>query len=83
MFRWIGVLVALGLVAWLATRQLDGAGASAARAAEQAAEVAGVEAPAIDADATPAEVAGQVGAQVDAMVQAGKARVDEAERDTQ
>ncbi|MCU0757813.1 MAG: hypothetical protein MUF07_01255 [Steroidobacteraceae bacterium] len=83
MFRWIGVLVALGLVAWLATRQLDDAGGAAARAAEDAAEVAGVEAPAIDADATPSEVAGQVGAQVDAMLQAGKARVDAAESDSQ
>jgi hypothetical protein len=80
MFRWIGVLVAMGLVAWLAIKQLDGAGSGAAQAAAEAAEAAGVEAPELDADAPPSEVAGQVGAQVDAMLQAGKARVDAAER---
>jgi hypothetical protein len=83
MFRWVGVLIALGLVAWLTMRQLDDTGSRAAQAAAEAAEVAGVEAPEFDADAPPSEIAGQVGAQVDAMVQAGKARVDAAESDAQ
>jgi hypothetical protein len=77
MFRLIGVLVALGLVAWLAMKQLDGAGDGAARAAAEASRAAGVEqAVRIDANGSPADVAAQVGRQVEASVAAGKARVD-------
>jgi len=83
MFRWIGVLVALLLVAWLSMKQLDGAGSGASKAAAEAARTAGVEPVEFDEDAPPTKVAEQVGAQVDAMVQAGKARVDEVEADTQ
>jgi hypothetical protein len=81
MFRWLGILIATGLVAWLAMKQLDGAGSGASKAAAAAARTAGVEPIEIDAQASPSEVAGQVGAQVDAMLQAGKARVDDFERD--
>ncbi|MFO1457690.1 MAG: hypothetical protein U1F18_15730 [Steroidobacteraceae bacterium] len=79
MFRWIGILVALLLVAWLAAKQMDTAGSGASKAAAEAARTAGVEPVQIDEHAPPSKVAEQVGAQVDAMVQAGKARVDEAE----
>jgi hypothetical protein len=81
MFRWVVILIATGLVAWLAMTQLDGAGSGASKAASEAARTAGVEPIEIDAHASPSEVAGQVGAQVDAMLQAGKARVDEVERE--
>jgi hypothetical protein len=77
MFRWLGILIATGLVAWLAMKQLDGAGSGASKAAAAAARTAGVEPIEIDAQASPSEVAGQVGA----MLQAGKARVDDFERD--
>lgn len=83
MFRWIAVLVTLLLVAWLSMKQLDGAGSGASKAAAEAARSAGVEPVEIDADAPPTKVAEQVGAQVDAMVQAGKARVDEVEAEAQ
>ena len=83
MFRWIGILVALLLVAWLAAKQMDTAGSGASKAAAEAARTAGVESVVIDENAPPPKVAEQVGAQVDAMVQAGKARVDEAENAAQ
>ncbi|MEZ5487313.1 MAG: hypothetical protein R3E75_06660 [Steroidobacteraceae bacterium] len=77
MWRLIGVLIAVGLVAWLAARQLDGTSHSAAQAAATASRAAGVDdAVTIDPNASPAEVAVQVGQQIEASVAAGKARID-------
>lgn len=83
MFRWIGILIATGLVAWLSMKQLDGAGSGASKAAAEAARTAGVEPMEIDEHASPSRVAEQVGAQVEATLQAGKARVDEVEAGAQ
>lgn len=83
MWRLIGVLIAVGLVAWLATQQLDGTGDNAAQAAAAAARAAGVDnAVTIDPHASPAEVAAQVGQQIEASVAAGKARIDAFENAT-
>jgi hypothetical protein len=82
MFRWVGILIAVGLVAWLSMTQLDGAGSSASQAAEAAAEMAGVdgdEALEIDPGSSPDQVAAQVGRQVEATLKAGKTRVDDFE----
>lgn len=84
MFRLVGLLVAIGLVAWLSMKQLDGAGSSASQAAEAASEMAGVDGDAavkIDANSSPDQVAAQVGRQVEATIAAGKTRVDDFERD--
>ena len=69
--RLIAVLIALGLVAWLSMKQF-GAVDDTTR---DAAATAGIE---LEADTPPTDVARQVGAQVDATVAAGKARVDAA-----
>jgi hypothetical protein len=83
MFRWVGILIAVGLVAWLSMRQLDGVGSSASQAAEAASEMAGVDRDAalkIDPHSSPDQVAAQVGRQVEATIAAGKTRVDDFER---
>jgi hypothetical protein len=82
MWRMIGVLIALGLVAWLSMTQLDGAGRSASQAAEAAAEMAGADgddALKIDPGSSPEQIAAQVGRQVEATLAAGKTRVDDGE----
>jgi hypothetical protein len=71
MARILGLLIVVALVAWLAMTQLNAAGDTT----REAAEAAGVE---LDADTQPTDVARQVGAQVDATVAAGKARLDAA-----
>jgi hypothetical protein len=84
MFRLVGLLVAIGLVAWLSMKQLDGAGSSASQTAEAASEMAGVDRDAalkIDPHSSPDQVAAQVGRQVEATIAAGKTRVDDFERD--
>jgi hypothetical protein len=78
----IGVLIALGLVAWLSMKQLDDAGSSASQAAEAASEMAGLEGDAalrIDPRSSPEQVAAQVGRQMEAAIAAGKTRVDDFE----
>lgn len=82
MFRWVGILIVLGLVAWLSMKQLDSAGSSASQAAEAASEMAGVDGDAalkIDPGSSPGQVAAQVGQQVEATLAAGKTRVDDFE----
>jgi hypothetical protein len=59
MGRLITLVIALGLVAWLAMKQLNSVGSAA------------------HSKAPPREVAADVGRQVDAQVQAAKARTDE------
>jgi hypothetical protein len=59
MGRLIAVVIALGLVGWLAMKQLNSVGSAA------------------HSKAPPREIAADVGRQVDAQVQAGKARTDE------
>ncbi len=84
MFRLVGLLVAIGLVAWLSMKQLDGAGSSASQAAEAASEMAGLDGDAalkIDPGSSPEQVAEQVGRQMEATIAAGKSRVDDFERD--
>lgn len=76
MFRLIGIVLALAIVGWLVTRQLDGA-RSASRSAAETAGAVGV---AVDPDARPSDVAAQVGKAVEAQVQGGKSRVDDVER---
>lgn len=71
MFRIIGVLITLALVAWLSMKQFGAVGDST----RDAAATAGVE---FEADTQPTDVARQVGAQVDATVAASKARLDAA-----
>lgn len=71
MARILGLLIVVAVVAWLAMKQLDDAG----DATREAAATAGFE---LDADTPPTDVARQVGAQVDATVAAGKARLDAA-----
>ena len=71
MFRIIGVLITLALVAWLSMKQFGAVGDST----RDAAAAAGVE---LEADTQPTDVARQVGAQVDASVAASKARLDAA-----
>jgi len=82
MFRLVGILVAIGLVAWLSMKQLDGAGSSASQAAEAASEMAGLDDDAalkIDPGSSPGQVAAQVGRQMEATIAAGKTRVDDFE----
>jgi len=82
MFRLLGLLIAIGLVAWLSMKQLDGAGNSASQAAAEASRQAGVEdAVKIDPHSSPDQIAAQVGRQVEATIAAGKARVDDVERE--
>ncbi len=82
MFRLVGLLIAIGLVAWLSMRQLDGAGSSASQAAAEASRQAGVEdAVKIDPHSSPDQIAAQVGRQVEATIAAGKTRVDDFERE--
>lgn len=82
MFRLLGLLIAIGLVAWLSMKQLDGAGSSASQAAAEASRQAGVEdAVKIDPHSSPDQVAAQVGRQVEATIAAGKTRVDDVERE--
>lgn len=71
MFRLIGILLALALVAWLALRQVDDTNDALADAAESA----GVE---VDRDASPRENVEAIGRQVDANIAASKRAVDEA-----
>lgn len=71
MFRILGLLIALVLVAWLSMKQFDAVGDTT----RDAAATAGVE---LDEDTPPSDVARQVGAQVDATVAASKARLDAA-----
>ncbi len=82
MFRLLGLLIAIGLVAWLSMKQLDGAGSSASQAAAEASRQAGVEdAVKIDPHSSPDQIAAQVGRQVEATIAAGKTRVDDFERE--
>ena len=82
MFRLLGLLIAIGLVAWLSMKQLDGAGSSASQAAAEASRQAGVEdAVKIDPHSSPDQIAAQVGRQVEATIAAGKTRVDDVERE--
>lgn len=82
MFRLVGILVAIGLVAWLSMKQLDGAGSSASQAAEAASEMAGLDGDSalkIDPGSSPEQVAAQVGQRMEATLAAGKTRVDDFE----
>jgi hypothetical protein len=82
MFRLVGILVAIGLVAWLSMKQLDDAGSSASQAAEAASEMAGLDDEAalkIDPGSSPEQIAAQVGRQMEATIAAGKTRVDDFE----
>lgn len=76
MFRFIGIIIALGLVAWLTTRQVDDA-RNATQAAAKAAGVTGIK---VDKNASPSEIAAEVGRAVEATAAESKARVDAAER---
>jgi hypothetical protein len=76
MFRLIGIVLALAIVGWLVTRQLD----SARNATRSAAETAGAVGVKIDPNARPSDVAAQVGKAVEAQVQGSKSRVDDVER---
>jgi hypothetical protein len=76
MFRLIGIVLALAIVGWLVTRQLD----SARNASRSAAESAGAVGVKVDPDARPSDVATQVGKAVEAQVQGGKSRIDDVER---
>lgn len=71
MFRILGLLITLALVAWLSMKQFSDVGDTT----RDAAAAAGVE---LDEDTPPSDVARQVGAQVDATVAASKARLDAA-----
>jgi hypothetical protein len=82
MFRLVGLLIAIGLIAWLSLKQFDGAGRSASQAAVEASRVAGVEnAVELDPNGSPRDVAAQVGRQVEATIAASKTRVDDFERE--
>ena len=82
MFRLLGILIAIGLVAWLSMKQLDGAGSSASQAAAEASRIAGTPgAVKIDPHSSPDQIAAQIGQQVGATIAAGNTRVDDVERE--
>jgi hypothetical protein len=79
MFRLIGIVIVLGLIAWLALRQVEDANATIDETLESVG-AAGIE---IDRDALPSDAARAVGRHVEATVSSGKSRIDDAlEADT-
>lgn len=72
MFKLIGLVLALAIVGWLMTRQVDDA-RQTTRGAVKAAGAAGIK---IDDNARPGDIAAEVGRAVEAQVQGSKARVD-------
>ena len=79
MFRLIQIVIVLGLVAWLALRQVEDANSTIEDSLDSVG-AAGVE---IDRDAHPSEAVRAVGQHVEATVASGKSRIDDAlEADT-
>jgi hypothetical protein len=79
MFRLIGIVIVLGLVAWLTLRQVEDANTTIDDTLDSVG-AAGVE---IDRDARPSDAARAVGRHVEATVASSKSRVDDAlEADT-
>ncbi|MEZ5459746.1 MAG: hypothetical protein R3E65_10720 [Steroidobacteraceae bacterium] len=74
MFRLIGIVIVLGLVAWLALRQVEDANATLDESLDSVG-AAGIE---IDRDAHPSEAVRAVGQHVEATVASGKSRIDDA-----
>lgn len=74
MVRLIGIVIVLGIVAWLALRQVEDANATVDETLESVG-AAGVE---IDRDARPSDAAHAVGRHVEATVASGKSRIDDA-----
>ncbi len=72
MFRLIGLVLALAIVGWLMTRQVDDV-RQTTRSAAKSAGATGIK---IDDNASPSEIAAQVGKAVESQVQGSKARVD-------
>ncbi len=72
MFRLIGLVLALAIVGWLMTRQVDDVRQTTRSAAKSAGAV-GIK---IDDNASPRDIAAQVGKAVEIQVQGSKARVD-------
>ena len=79
MFRLIGIVIVLGLVAWLTLRQVEDANTTIDDTLDSVG-AAGVE---IDRDARPSDAAQAVGRHVEATVASSKSRIDDAlEADT-
>jgi hypothetical protein len=73
MFRLIGIVIVLGLVAWLALRQVDDANATLEDGLESV-EAAGIE---VERSGRPTDAARAVGQHVEATIAAGKSRIDD------
>lgn len=79
MLRLIGIVIVLGLIAWLTLRQVEDANSTIGDTLESVG-AAGVE---IERDARPSDGAAAVGRHVEATVASGKSRIDDAlEADT-
>jgi hypothetical protein len=74
MFRLIGIVIVLGLVAWLALRQVGDANSTIEESLDSVGAV-GVE---IERDARPSDAARAVGRHVETTVASGKSRIDDA-----
>lgn len=73
MFRLIGIVLVLGLVAWLALRQVDDANATLEEGLDGF-EAAGVE---VERSGRPSDAARAVGKHVEATLATGKSRIDD------
>lgn len=73
MFRLIGIVLVLGLVAWLALRQVDDANATLEEGLDGF-EAAGVE---VERSGRPSDAARAVGKHVEATIATGKSRIDD------
>ena len=73
MFRLIGIVLVLGLVAWLALRQVDDANATLEEGLDGF-EAAGVE---VDHSGRPSDAARAVGKHVETTLATGKSRIDD------
>lgn len=73
MLRLAGIVIVLGLVAWLALRQVDDAN-STLDAGLDSVEAAGVE---VERSGRPSDAARAVGQHVEATLATGKSRIDD------
>lgn len=73
MFRLIGIVLVLGLVAWLALRQVDDTNAALEDGLDGI-EAAGVE---VERSGRPTDAARAVGKHVEATLATGKSRIDD------
>jgi hypothetical protein len=73
MFRLIGIVLVLGLVAWLALRQVDDANTTLEEGLDGF-EAAGVE---VERSGRPSDAARAVGKHVEATIATGKSRIDD------